>query len=145
MRRLVISLSVVVVLLVGVIATLGRGATAQEATPDTSAMMAMFPEDYVEELRESGVLSPAFGWTASGYNKVEVEGQPVPATLYLDSDDLTTNGVTGDGSVATKERGEIWIERVVGFAVAFINQYDRLTKDAEWASRPPVRKLVGVK
>jgi len=41
MRRLVISLSVVVVLLLGVVATLGRGVTAQEATPDTSAMMAM--------------------------------------------------------------------------------------------------------
>ena len=41
MRRFVVSLSVVVVLLVGVIATLGRGATAQEATPDTTAMMAM--------------------------------------------------------------------------------------------------------
>ena len=36
MRRLVVSLSVVVVLLLGVVATLGRGATAQEATPDTS-------------------------------------------------------------------------------------------------------------
>jgi creatinine amidohydrolase len=115
------------------------------AEPETSAMMAMFPEDYVAELQESGVLQPAYGWTATGYNKVEVEGQPVPATLYLDSDELTTNGVTGDGSVATRERGEIWIERVVGFAVAFINQYDRLTKDAEWANRPPVRKLVGVK
>src|SRR5829696_3679382 len=37
MRRLIVSLSVVVVLLVGVVAALGRGATAQEATPDTAA------------------------------------------------------------------------------------------------------------
>jgi len=41
MRRFIVSPSVVVVLLLGVIATLGRGATAQEATPDTSAMMVM--------------------------------------------------------------------------------------------------------
>src|SRR5829696_2215177 len=41
MRRLVVVLSVMVVLLLGVIATLGRGATAQEATPDTTAMMAI--------------------------------------------------------------------------------------------------------
>jgi hypothetical protein len=41
MRRFIVSLSVVAVLLLGVIATLGRGATAQEATPDTPAMMAM--------------------------------------------------------------------------------------------------------
>src|SRR5215207_1753621 len=41
MRRLVVVLSVMVVLLLGVIATLGRGATTQEATPDTTAVMAM--------------------------------------------------------------------------------------------------------
>src|SRR5215218_7449070 len=37
MRHLIVSLSVVVMLLVGVVAALGRGATAQEATPDTAA------------------------------------------------------------------------------------------------------------
>ena len=41
MRRLILSLSVVVVLLLGVVVTRERGATAQEATPDTTAMMAM--------------------------------------------------------------------------------------------------------
>ena len=37
MRHLIASLSVVVVLLLGVVVTLERGATAQEATPDTAA------------------------------------------------------------------------------------------------------------
>jgi hypothetical protein len=41
MRRFSVSLAVVVVLLIGAIATLGRSTTAQEATPDTTAMMAM--------------------------------------------------------------------------------------------------------
>jgi hypothetical protein len=41
MRRFIVSLVVVVVLVSGVIATLGRGTAAQEATPDTAAMMAM--------------------------------------------------------------------------------------------------------
>jgi hypothetical protein len=63
MRRLVVSLSVVVVLLVGVIVTLGRGATAQEATPDTSAMMAMATHPFVgtwivDTLSESETDSP---------------------------------------------------------------------------------------
>ena len=43
MHRLVVALSVIVVLLLGAIASVGRGATAQEATPDTAAMMAMAP------------------------------------------------------------------------------------------------------
>lgn len=114
------------------------------AEPETSAMMGMYPEDVVASRRESGKLQPFAGWTASGYSKVDVPGQPAPGTVYLDSDELTTNGVTGDGSVATAERGQVWIERVVGFAVAFINHYDQLTRDAAWAAKPPSRHLVGV-
>ena len=41
MRRFVISLSIIVVLLFGLVAAMGGGATAQEATPDTTAMMSM--------------------------------------------------------------------------------------------------------
>src|SRR5215208_108505 len=63
MRRLVVSLSVVVVLLLGVVATLGRGAIAQEATPDPSAMMAMATHPFVgtwivDTLSESETDSP---------------------------------------------------------------------------------------
>jgi hypothetical protein len=41
MRRFVLSLSVVVVLLLGLLATTGTSTDAQEATPDTPTMMAM--------------------------------------------------------------------------------------------------------
>jgi hypothetical protein len=41
MRRVILSLSVVVVLLLGVVVTLQRGVTAQDATPDTTAMVTM--------------------------------------------------------------------------------------------------------
>jgi hypothetical protein len=56
MRRFIVSLSVVVVLLLGVVATLGRGATAQEATPDTAAMMAMATHPIVGEWRNINEL-----------------------------------------------------------------------------------------
>jgi creatinine amidohydrolase len=115
------------------------------AEPETSAMLAMFPDDVVAARRESGKLWPFAGWVPSGYAKVEVPGQPAPGTVYLDSDELAPNGVTGDGSVATRERGEIWIERVIGFAVAFVRHYDQLTRDAEWATKPPRLPLVGVR
>ena len=114
------------------------------AEPETSAMLAMFPEDVVEERRESGTLHPFAGWEASGYAKVAVPGQPVPGTVYLDSDELAPNGVTGDGSVASRERGKVWIERVVGFAAAFVAHYDAVTREAEWATRPPALAMVGV-
>jgi creatinine amidohydrolase len=115
------------------------------AEPETSAMLAMFPDDVVAARRESGKLRPFVGWNPSAYSKVEVPGQPAPGTVYLDSDELAPNGVTGDGSVATRERGEVWIERVVGFAVAFVRHYDQLTRDAEWATKPPRLPLVGVR
>ena len=114
------------------------------AEPETSAMLGMFPEDVVEARRESGTVHPFNGWEVQGYSKVTVPGTPAPATVYFESHELAPNGVTGDGSVATGERGQVWIERVVGHAIAFVNEYDRLTKDADWAKPVPSRFLVGV-
>lgn len=121
-----------------------QAAYGHGAEPETSAMLGMFPEDVVESLRESGKINPFNGWNTEGYSKVKVEGTPAPATVYFESHELAPNGVTGDGSVASAERGQIWIERVVGHAVAFVNEYDRLTRDAAWAKPEPSRFLVGV-
>lgn len=103
------------------------------AEPETSAMLAMFPEDTTWDRLETGTFHNFQGWEPTGYSKVSVAGQSVPGTIYFESDDIAANGVTGDGSGGTKERGEVWIERVVGFAVAFINQFDELTTDQDWA------------
>lgn len=103
------------------------------AEPETSAMLAMFPEDTTLDRLETGTFHSFQGWDPTGYAKVKVPGQAVPGTIYFESDDIAANGVTGDGSGGTTERGEVWIERVVGFAVAFVNQFDELTKDQDWA------------
>jgi hypothetical protein len=42
-----------------------------------------------------------------------------------------SHGVTGDGSVASTERGQVWIERVVGFTVDFVNHYDQVTAEMQ--------------
>lgn len=102
------------------------------AEPETSAMLAMFPDDVTWDRIETGTFQSFQGWEPTGYSKVKVEGQSVPGTIYFESDDIAPNGVTGDGTGGTKERGETWIERVVGFAVAFVQQFDSLTKDAAW-------------
>lgn len=114
------------------------------AEPETSAMLAMFPEDVAAERRASGAYRPFAGWEPLANNKVAVPGQPAPGTVYLDSDEVAPNGVTGDNSMATRERGDLWVERVVGFVVAFLRHYDAVTRDADWANRPPLAKMVGV-
>ena len=101
------------------------------AEPETSAMLAMFPEDVLLDRKESGGYQPFGGWDVQNYNKVSVPGQPVGGTVYLDADEVAPNGVTGDSSMATAERGRIWVERVVGFAVAFVNQYDDLVSGSD--------------
>lgn len=101
--------------------------------PETSAMLAMFPDDVVLELRETGKLQGFDGWRVSGYSKVEVPGQDIPGTVYFDSDELAANGVTGDGTDASVEVGKVWIDRIVSFAVDFVNEYDARTAAASWA------------
>ena len=103
------------------------------AEPETSAMMGMFPDDVLRERLEAGTYHPFAGWQVQNYNKITVPGQNVAATVYLDSDEVAPNGVTGDGSVANAERGALWIERVVGFAAAFVQHYDETTAAALWA------------
>lgn len=111
-----------------VTATYGHG-----GEPETSAMLAMFPEDVVLERRETGKLQPFEGWEPSGYSKVNIPGQSVPGTVYFESDELASNGVTGDGTGASADIGKVWIERITGFAIDFVNHFDERTRAAAWA------------
>jgi hypothetical protein len=56
MHRFTVSLAVVVVLLVGIMATTGRSTSAQEATPDTAAMMAMATHPVVGTWEMTGAI-----------------------------------------------------------------------------------------
>lgn len=112
------------------------------AEPETSAMLAMFPEDVVQARMVAGSYQPFAGWQVRNYNSVDVPGQPIGGTVYLDSDEVAPNGVTGDQRVASVERGRVWIERVVGFTIAFIQHYDETTATAEWARRPRTQRVV---
>lgn len=100
------------------------------AEPETSAMMAMFPDDVLQDRMAAAEYEDTNPWRSLGPNTVAVPGQRVGGTVYLDSDEITRNGVTGDGGVASAERGRLWIERVVGFTVDFVKHYDQLTAKA---------------
>jgi hypothetical protein len=127
MRRLVVSLSVVVVLLLGVGATLGKGATAQEATPDTSAMMAMAAHPFVgtwivDTMSESQTASPEIAIATSdgraaglGANRVaagtwEVAGpRTADLTLVTVFDNAEGAGyVVIRGAHEVDETGDAW-------------------------------------
>jgi creatinine amidohydrolase len=101
------------------------------AEPETSAMLAMFPQDVLLDRKENGGYRDFNGWQARGYSKVAIPGQPVDGTVYLDADEVAPNGVTGNSDMANAERGKIWIERVVGFGVAFVEHFDEVTSATE--------------
>lgn len=103
------------------------------AEPETSAMLATFPDDVVRDRIAAGAYQPYAGWQMQSYNKVIVPGQPLPATIYLDANDVMPNGSSGDPREVSPERGALWIARVVGFAVSFIRQDDTMTAHADWA------------
>ena len=102
------------------------------AEPETSAMMAMFPEDVLSNRLEAADYEDANEeWQPLGPDTVTVPGHKVGGTVYLDSDDITRNGVTGDGSVATADRGQVWVERVLDFTVDFVKHFDQMTASVQ--------------
>lgn len=95
--------------------------------PETSAMMAMFPEDVQMERARPGGYSEFHGLRARAYTTVSVPGQPHGwAHLYLDANDVAPAGVTGDPMRARREYGEVWVRRMVEFGVSFVEAFRRL-------------------
>lgn len=106
------------------------------AEPELSAMLAMFPDQVLTDRVEGGELRPAEGFTPRSYNGVVVPGYDVPGTVYWDFSDVSPSGVTGDPSVASEETGKVWIDRVIGFCIAFVREYDANTRESAWARVP---------
>jgi creatinine amidohydrolase len=103
--------------------------------PEHSAMLAMFPELVQSQLIEDGALGVFEGWQPTSYNEAAIPGHAEKGTLYWDFSDVSENGVTGNPRLADKALGQIWVERVVGVCVDFVNEYDRNTMNASWAQR----------
>lgn len=96
--------------------------------PETSAMLAMYPEDVQMQRARKGGYQPVRGWTMRGYTKVAVPGYRAgEGSLYLDADEVAPDGVTGDPMSASAEYGRQWVERVVGFGIAYVREFQRIT------------------
>lgn len=105
------------------------------AEPEHSAMLAMFPQLVQEHLIEDGGLTRFEGWQPTSYNEAAIPGQSERGTLYWDFSDVSHNGVTGDPRIASEALGQVWVKRVVGVCLDFVNEYDRNTVGAAWATQ----------
>ena len=100
------------------------------AEPEHSAMLAMFPEQVQSELAKQGGLASSDGWTPTSYTEAQIPGQPVPGTVLWDFSEVSPTGCTGDVSLGDAKTGEIWIDRVMGFCAAYVQEYDKNTSTA---------------
>ena len=103
--------------------------------PETSAMLAMFPEDVRLDLAAARDPNRSGPFTLRRDNLIEVPGQTVGGSVFLDYRDLFPNGVSGDPAHASAALGKVWVQRVVDFAVAFVRHFDNVTAGARWAQR----------
>lgn len=94
-------------------------------------MLALFPEDVRIDLMSGSEPNRSGRFTPRKAMSVDIEGQDIGGTVYLDYEEFYPNGVTGDPSLGTAERGRIWAERVIGYAVDFITTYARATATAD--------------
>ncbi|NBE93915.1 creatininase family protein [Nonomuraea sp. KC401] len=97
------------------------------AEPEHSAMLAMFPEQVQSDLAVAGGLESADGWTPTSYTEAAIPGHDVRGTVFWDFSEVSVTGCTGDVSLGSAKTGEIWIDRVIGFCSAYIQEYDRNT------------------
>jgi len=104
--------------------------------PETSAMMAMYPDDVVTSLMASRDPVMTGPFKPRRDNLIEIPGQSVGGTIFYDYGDFFPNGTTGDPTQASAEKGRMWIERVVSFAIDFVKHYDNATAAEPWARRP---------
>ena len=89
--------------------------------PMGSLSMATFPEDVRTDLMEAGP-TPSFGGLPFQTSAVATfEG--VPVQVYLDFDEVTSNGVTGDPKRSSAEVGRKILDHVVAIGSKFVKQF----------------------
>lgn len=102
--------------------------------PEMSAMLSMFPERIVHErIPEGGLRATEGGLAPAHYTAFKVPGQSSGATIFWQWDEVCPSGASGSTGIGSKERGDVWVERVVGFCIAAVKEFDRATASVAWA------------
>lgn len=90
-----------------------------------SVAMALFGSDVrLDRLEKGRPRGPLPGFEASTAKSVTFKGFTVG--LYVDTEMLTANGVSGDPRDTSRERGEETIRRIVNYCVEFLPVYREL-------------------
>ncbi len=89
--------------------------------PMGSLAMALYPEDLRRDLLALG-QPPGFGGIPFK-SSAETQFEGVPAFIYLDFDEITPNGVTGDPRVSSPEIGKKILDHVVEIGAHFVKRF----------------------
>ncbi|BCW44897.1 creatininase family protein [Arthrobacter sp. StoSoilB5] len=101
------------------------------AEPEMSAMMEIFPGEVRLDQLPEPELRPFQGWRPSSYTQALVPPHDLPGEIFWDFSEICPSGVTGDFSESSKDMGKIWVERVIGFCIDYVREYERNTRTAD--------------
>jgi creatinine amidohydrolase len=98
------------------------------AEPEVSAMLAMFPEEVRRDSYPHPELTPFSGWSPTSYTEAAIPPSGATGEIFWDFSDVCPSGTTGSFEETSREMGEQWVERVIGFCVDYVREFDRNTK-----------------
>ena len=100
------------------------------AEPELSAMMAIFPDEVHMEKAVEPELISFQGWTPASYIQASIPPHGLPGEIFWDFSDVCPSGVTGDFSESSPEKGALWVDKVIGFCIDYVREYDRNTAES---------------
>lgn len=101
------------------------------AEPEMSAMMELFPDEVRLDRLPAPELTKLGGWQPSSYTQALIPPNDLPGEIFWDFSEICPSGVTGDFSESSTDMGKIWVQRVVGFCIDYVREYDRNTSTAK--------------
>ncbi len=93
----------------------------------TSVVMAMAPETVIEGRMQPDSVKPLKNSPLNVKNSLgETEFRDSVQLIFQKIEDVTDSGTLGDPTAATAEKGEAVIERIVEYALAFLDEFRKL-------------------
>ncbi len=94
------------------------------AEPETSVILALWPEDVDMSAAVEGKTRPFQGFEMSGYRKVKFNG--FWAGMYVDTDDVSDSGAIGVPFGGDAEKGRIVLERCINWGTEFVKRFSEI-------------------
>ena len=92
--------------------------------PITSILLALSPDDVRMDLARKDRPADFQGCTVENSNNSRYKAMPVK--LYLDMNQVSGTGTTGDPTNASAERGKILLERLIDWGIDFVRHFQTM-------------------